>query len=286
MKSSKKQLTFKEKTWIFFDQPKGFFPRLVQAIIVILILATVGSFFLEFSSAKIFLENEQFFYNLEVVAVIIFSIEYILRIWSSTDRFRFFINFYSIIDLLAILPFFLIESNFAGVRSLRVLRLLRASRLLRVAKILRPLLDTSQEKKLSVARVVQENVFKNVFVVVLLVYINQPMRDFILSVDSGLYPDITFAASIVVLAAMFGFFALSYGDVDNKRVTNRVLMHITTAMLMFPIGLMFIMLQHMLTVQIGSFPRLLVSAMWSVYVAVTLWDFVNVKRAEADIRKK
>ncbi len=77
----------------------------------------------------------------EIVSVIIFTVEYAARLWSCTvapeysgrirGRVRLAMRAMSIIDLLAILPFYL---PFLGIdlRSLRVLRLLR---ILRVAKV-------------------------------------------------------------------------------------------------------------------------------------------------------
>jgi voltage-gated potassium channel len=79
----------------------------------------------------------------EIVSVIIFSTEYVARLWSCTvdprfsghirGRIRFAFRILSIIDLLAILPFYL---PFLGIdlRSLRVLRLLRILRITKVGR--------------------------------------------------------------------------------------------------------------------------------------------------------
>lgn len=43
----------------------------------------------------------------EIIIVIIFSIEYLLRIWTCDNRIKYIFSFYGIIDLLAILPFYI-----------------------------------------------------------------------------------------------------------------------------------------------------------------------------------
>jgi len=90
------------------------------------------------------IENKyrEVFYLFEVVSVIIFSIEYLLRLWSCTSipkyskpilgRIKFGITFLSIIDLLAILPFYI---PFLITVDLRVLRLFRIFRFLRILKV-------------------------------------------------------------------------------------------------------------------------------------------------------
>jgi len=275
----------RQKVFNFFDQPKGFFARAVQTIIVTLIILSVAAFLIETFYKGLTSEQIEFLYWFEMVAVGVFSVEYVLRLWSVSSRLRHIVNFYSIIDLLAILPFFLLESNFAFIRALRVLRLLRASKLFRVAKVMRPIWDVSHEKIVSITRIVQENVVKNIIVIVLLVVMYRPIEEFISGVNPEFFGDIIFATSIFVLAAMFGFFSLSYRDFNNEKLGNRLLIHLTSAMLMWPIGVMFIVIQHILTMQIGSTPFVLIVAMWCVYVAVVLWDFSNVKKVEERLEK-
>ena len=82
-------------------------------------------------------------YNFELFSVVVFSVEYIARVWSApakrgfdfTDspmksRFRYIFSFYGLIDLVAILPFY-IQALFPGLD----LRVLRALRLLRILKL-------------------------------------------------------------------------------------------------------------------------------------------------------
>jgi voltage-gated potassium channel len=64
--------------------------------------------------------------------VAIFTIEYLLRIYAAENRAKFVFSFYGIVDLLAILPFYL-----ASAVDLRTLRLLRMFRLIRILKLVR-----------------------------------------------------------------------------------------------------------------------------------------------------
>ncbi len=64
--------------------------------------------------------------------VLIFTIEYLTRIFLSTNRLRFIFSFYGMVDLLAILPFYLAFA--VDLRTLRLVRLLRLARILKLAR--------------------------------------------------------------------------------------------------------------------------------------------------------
>lgn len=110
------------------DTPEGrrFDVWLIIAIllsIVLVMLESVGSV------------NERFgtlLLVLEILVNVLFTAEYVLRFWSARDRFRWAFSFYGIVDLLAILPFYL-SMIWPGLRALAVLR---AVRLLRIFRIL------------------------------------------------------------------------------------------------------------------------------------------------------
>ncbi len=63
---------------------------------------------------------------IETVSVILFTFEYLLRIYVAEKRFRYIFSFYGVIDFLAILPFFLTKSF--DLRTLRVCRIFRIFR--------------------------------------------------------------------------------------------------------------------------------------------------------------
>jgi voltage-gated potassium channel len=68
---------------------------------------------------------------IELATVSIFSVEYVLRIWLSKRKLGYMFSFFGLIDLIAILPFYL--SVGVDLRSIRILRLMRLFRILKLA---------------------------------------------------------------------------------------------------------------------------------------------------------
>ena len=69
---------------------------------------------------------------IELVSIIIFSTEYFLRIFVAKRPFKYIFSFYGLIDLLAILPFYI-----RTALDLRVLRTFRVFRIFRSLKLIR-----------------------------------------------------------------------------------------------------------------------------------------------------
>ncbi len=76
------------------------------------------------------------FYILEWVFTILFTVEYLLRIYSSEKPLKYIFSFWGLIDLLAILPTFL-SIFFYKYHYLFVVRILRLLRVFRVLKLVR-----------------------------------------------------------------------------------------------------------------------------------------------------
>lgn len=68
----------------------------------------------------------------EVFSVGIFTVEYVLRVWVATPRSKYIFSFFGIMDLAAILPFYLAMGvDLRAARSFRLLRLFRIAKLVR-----------------------------------------------------------------------------------------------------------------------------------------------------------
>ena len=70
--------------------------------------------------------------GLEVFCVVVFTIEYLLRLYASEFRVKFFFSFFGLIDLIAILPFYLtLGMDLKSLRAIRLFRILRLFKFLR-----------------------------------------------------------------------------------------------------------------------------------------------------------
>ena len=109
--------------------------------IMVLIALSILSIILE-SFASIYQKWHSVFQVFEIITVVVFTAEYILRIWtadllypeSKHSRMKYIFSIIAIIDLLAILPFY-VPFISADLRFLRMMRLFRLFRLLRVFKL-------------------------------------------------------------------------------------------------------------------------------------------------------
>ncbi|MCB0670233.1 MAG: ion transporter [Saprospiraceae bacterium] len=73
----------------------------------------------------------------ELVIVLVFTFEYLLRLFITRPTLKFVFSFFGIIDLLAILPFYLsLGVDLRSIRALRLIRLFRIFKLARYSKAL------------------------------------------------------------------------------------------------------------------------------------------------------
>ena len=105
--------------------------RLFDLTIQLLIAVSIVSFSIE-TLPGLSPFTRELLRGIEGVTVGIFSVEYILRITVADRRMRFITSFYGIVDLLAILPFYV--STGLDLRSLRVLRFFRLFQLFKMVR--------------------------------------------------------------------------------------------------------------------------------------------------------
>lgn len=141
----------------------------------------------------------------EWVITFIFTIEYILRIYVVNKPFRYFFSFYGIVDLLAILPGFIVFM-FPGAQSLMVIR---AVRLLRVFRILKFSRYTSAGRMLMRALYrSREKIFMFISVVITLVVIFGTIMYLIEGEESGFN-----SIPVSIYWAVVTLTTVGYGDI-------------------------------------------------------------------------
>ncbi|MBW4565142.1 MAG: ion transporter [Mojavia pulchra JT2-VF2] len=91
-----------------------------------LVLLSSGIFVVETYNIPDFVRFQLNLINTAIL--IIFALEYIIRLWSAENKLKYFLSLYSIIDLMAILPFFLGAVDISFIRLLRWFRILRLIR--------------------------------------------------------------------------------------------------------------------------------------------------------------
>ncbi len=130
------------------ERSPWFFPvnNVIAAVIifatVIVILETVQPLFETYS---------RLFIVAEMVVLTIFTIEYVLRIWSSPNPVRYMTSFFGIIDFLSIIPglFLILLPNAITYHTLGIIRILRVLRLLRTFRLVRLAIPKRHRERMS-----------------------------------------------------------------------------------------------------------------------------------------
>lgn len=105
----------------------------VQILIILsLILFSVSTVPALHSKFKGYLDVAEF------VVIIVFTVEYVLRVFVAENRLKFIFSFYGLIDIMAILPFYLaVGLNLQALRVLRIFVLFRILKLVRYSSAVR-----------------------------------------------------------------------------------------------------------------------------------------------------
>ena len=128
-------------SWLLDPHIEGNYQKSIDKWIVILIISNLFALVFEQIPA-IFNAYEKWFHFFDIFSVVAFTIEYLLRFYLAPEdeefkkrkyaRGSYFVSPFALIDLIAILPFFLQAFISVDLRYLRSLRLLRILKLFRI----------------------------------------------------------------------------------------------------------------------------------------------------------
>lgn len=127
------QLREKVKEIIFGHHTKA--GKLFDVILLWVILISVLIVILE-SIPSLHIGYFRYFFYIEWFITILFTLEYVIRIWSTKTPFRYIFSFWGLVDLLSILPTYLELINF-GFHYLLAIRIFRLLRVFRILKLVR-----------------------------------------------------------------------------------------------------------------------------------------------------
>ncbi|MCR5062148.1 MAG: ion transporter [Treponema sp.] len=155
------------------------------------------------------------FYYVETFSVIIFTIEYILRVWTADLLFpknkypvailKYIFSFLAIIDFLAIIPFylpFIIPIDLRVLRMLRIIRLFRIFKINRYTDALSNIFKVFKEKK--------HELLSSIFVVLLLMIVAAVLM---FNIENAAQPEVFKNAFDALWWALATLTTVGYGDI-------------------------------------------------------------------------
>ena len=151
---------FKKRIWEILELSKenDKHSKYFDYFISVLILLNVVAIILE-TEKTLEVDYKAFFKYFELFSIFIFSVEYLLRLWSCVSvkvyknpligRIKYLFSPMAIIDLIAIAPFYMtfFVADARILRLLRLLRLLRITKHFRYSKTFKIIINTIEKKK-------------------------------------------------------------------------------------------------------------------------------------------
>ncbi|HNV46391.1 MAG TPA: ion transporter [Spirochaetota bacterium] len=202
------------------DRASKVFDVGIMALIVVNVLAVILETVKSIES-----EFGEILYRFEVFSVAVFTVEYALRLWSCVEddrfarpvlgRLRYMVSPIALIDLLAVLPFYLPLFLALDLRFIRVLRLFRIFRLFKIGRY-----SESMKRMGAVFRKKKEELGLAVFIVLILLVFTSCIMYY---VEHEAQPE---AFSSIPRAMWWGVATLTtvgYGDVYPMTAIGKVL---------------------------------------------------------------
>ncbi|NPV62917.1 MAG: ion transporter [Methanotrichaceae archaeon] len=191
------------------DKDSKYFDPFIMGLIILNVIAVTLS-----TVHTIYLRYAVYFDYFELFSVAVFSVEYILRLWTCTvdpryqspvfGRLRYMATPMAIVDLVAVLPFY-IPLIFPDLRFLRAIRLLRLFRILKMVRY-----SESLKTFTEVLRIKKEELGVMFFIILMLLIVASAM---IYEAEHNAQPE---AFSSIPAAMWWGVVTLTtvgYGDI-------------------------------------------------------------------------
>ena len=205
------------------DDVNNWKSNLFDFLIILLIIINVITVIIE--TFDITPQQEKIINVIEKISIVIFSIEYLLRLWTSDlirpetncvkARLRYMVSFMAIIDLISILPAYIPFIISVDLRVLRALRIVRLFRLFKVSRY-----TTAFSTIAAVFRKKSYQIISSFFVVGLLMIISSILM---YNVEHDVQPDKFKNAFSGLWWAVATLTTVGYGDIYPITVIGKIL---------------------------------------------------------------
>lgn len=213
----------KSRVFEIIEVGKSLPSRIFDIFIIVMIILTLITVIAETFDIPSFLQD--IFNKFEIVSIFVFTVEYLLRLWTADllrpelspmrARLKYIVSFMAIIDLLAILPFYLpffIKIDLRALRTLRVIRLLRVFKINRYTSALSTIAQVFKNKA--------SQLVSSMLVVGLLMIIASILM---YNIESTVQPDKFANAFDALWWAIATLTTVGYGDVYPITVAGKIL---------------------------------------------------------------
>jgi voltage-gated potassium channel len=198
--------------------------KVINTFIIVLIILNVFVVMLE-TVPSIYEPNKTFFKYFDIISVAIFTVEYILRVWSSNHdskfrhsikgRLRYMLTPEMLIDLLAFLPFYLQPVLGLDLRAVRILRLMRFLRLFRLTAYMKA-------AKL-VANVFRSRINELILSLILVIFLIIIASSILYFVEHKAQPDVYASIPHTVWWAIVTLTTTGYGDMVPVTAAGKIM---------------------------------------------------------------
>ena len=211
-------MNIKKDLYLIFENPNEHKLGIpIQVFIFSNIIISIVIMFLQ--TEKSLLEYSSIFTIINTISISIFTIEYILRIYSITykkekTRFKYSLTPFMIIDLIVLLPYYLSLFNLdlGFLRALRIIRIFKLFRLMKFAEFDNLIGTIVKEKK-------EEFIFIAITIFILVLTVTPLVYYF----EKDVQPEVFTSMSTTMWWAIITFTTVGYGDMYPISVMGRIL---------------------------------------------------------------
>ena len=195
----------------------------IRIFITSLIILSIFSVMLE-TVEELEKPLEHIFFGFEVFTVIVFSLEYLLRLWSCVDepqfkhpvwgRIRYMFTFMALIDFLAVFPFYLpaiIPIDLRFIRGLRLFRLFRVLKLGRYSHAMNMITRVVKKKRHELA--------VTLFIIIIILIISSSL---IYYLEHEAQPNVFTSIPASLWWGIATLTTIGYGDVVPMTIAGRI----------------------------------------------------------------